>query len=105
MPSHEWSKHYGLYLDDQATTFPADQLPLVRALRGESCTTEMFVRNSKLDQGVWIEVSGGPLKDKEGTLLGSLAAFRDITQNKKDEHNRQQAEGELARKAAELARS
>ncbi|MGA7591158.1 MAG: PAS domain S-box protein [Candidatus Sulfotelmatobacter sp.] len=105
LPSHEWSKHYGLYLDDQATTFPADQLPLVRALRGESCTTEMFVRNSKLDQGVWIEVSGGPLKDKEGTLLGSLAAFRDITQNKKDEHNRQQAEGELARKAAELARS
>jgi hypothetical protein len=42
--------HYGLYLEDMVTPFPADQLPLARAIRGESSSAEMFVRNPKLEQ-------------------------------------------------------
>ena len=31
----EWSESFGLYLDDDVTLFPAQKLPLLRALRGE----------------------------------------------------------------------
>jgi PAS domain S-box-containing protein len=83
--SEEWTAHYGLYLPDTITPFPAEQIPLVRALRGEASTTEMFVRNPEIVEGAWIEVSAGPMFDKAGTISGGVAAFRDITQRRTDE--------------------
>jgi light-regulated signal transduction histidine kinase (bacteriophytochrome) len=67
------------------TPFPADQLTLVRAVRGETSTAEMYVRNPELNQGVWIEINGGPLKGKNGALRGGVVSFRDITQRKANE--------------------
>ena len=64
LSSQQWSEHYGLFLDDMVTPFPADQLPLVRAIRGEASAAEMFVRNPELAEGVWIEASAGPLKEQ-----------------------------------------
>jgi len=85
LPSQQWTAHYGLYLEDMVTPFPADQLPLARAIQGETCTAQMFVRNPKLEQGTWIEVGGGPLKDKSGAVRGGVVAFRDVTQRRSDE--------------------
>jgi PAS domain S-box-containing protein len=95
LPSQKWTEHYGLYLADTVTPFPTDQLPLVRAIRGETSTAEMFVRNPAVAGGVWIEASGGPLKDKDGTVRGGVVAFRDITQ-------RRAAEGEIQKLNDEL---
>jgi PAS domain S-box-containing protein len=95
LPSQEWTAHYGLYLDDMVTPFPPDQLPLARAIRGEACTAEMFVRNAELDEGVWIEASGSPLKDRNGAASGGVAAFRDVTQRKVDEREIRKLNEEL----------
>ncbi len=84
LPSQQWTAHYGLYLEDMVTPFPTDQLPLTRAIRGESSSAQMFVRNPKLERGTWIEVGGGPLKDKDGAVRGGVVAFRDITRRKAD---------------------
>jgi PAS domain S-box-containing protein len=83
--SREWTAHYGLFQPDMVTPFPAEQIPLVRALRGEVTTTEMFVRNPAVAEGAWIEVSAGPMTNKEGMVSGGVAAFRDITQRRSDE--------------------
>ncbi|MFY2564523.1 PAS domain-containing protein, partial [Corallococcus terminator] len=32
----QWSEHYGLFLPDQRTPYPPEDLPLARAIRGES---------------------------------------------------------------------
>jgi light-regulated signal transduction histidine kinase (bacteriophytochrome) len=77
------------------TPFPADQLPLVRAIRGETNTAQMFVRNPELDKGVWLEASGGPLKDKNGAVRGGVVAFRNITQRKADEQEIRKLNDEL----------
>jgi PAS domain S-box-containing protein len=85
LPGQEWTAHYGLFQADAVTPFPADQIPLVRALRGEVSTTQMFVRNPAVAEGAWIEVSAGPMTNKEGIVSGGVAAFRDITQRRSDE--------------------
>jgi PAS domain S-box-containing protein len=81
----EWSEHYGTFLPDRITRFPTEQLPLVRALRGEASTSEIFVRNPKIMEGAWIEASGSPLIDKHGMVCGGVVAFRDSTRRKADE--------------------
>lgn len=88
----EWSHHYGLYLPDMVTPFPSDQLPLARAIHGETTTTMMFVRNSELAGGIVVEAYASPLKDKGGTLSGGLVAFRDITESKQSEERLRKSE-------------
>lgn len=87
IPQDEWSDRYGLYRPDQTTLYTGDQLPLSRAIHGESIDAEeMFLRNAKTPKGVWLNVSGRPLRDESGTLLGGLIVFTDITKRKLVEH-------------------
>ena len=67
----EWSDTYGLFFPDRVTPFPADELPLARAIKGEtSDEVEIFVRNPNVPEGVFISVSGRPLQDEEGSGKG-----------------------------------
>ncbi|MGH9515086.1 MAG: PAS domain-containing sensor histidine kinase [Terriglobales bacterium] len=95
LPSQEWTGYYGLYMADMVTPFPADQIPLVRALRGEASSTQMFVRNPEVDEGNWIEVTAGPLTDAHGVVRGGVAAFRDVTQRRADEREIRKLNDEL----------
>jgi PAS domain S-box-containing protein len=95
VPPGEWNAHYGVYLPDTITPLPSEQNPLSRAIHGEVSTAEIFVRNPELDEGAWIEISGGPLKGKDGATRGGVVAFRDITQRKIDEQKIHQLNEEL----------
>ena len=76
----KWSDDYGFFFPDRNTPFPADELPLARALKGEaSDDVEMFVRNLEVPEGAFISVSGRPLQDEEDTEKGSVIVFRDVT--------------------------
>lgn len=76
----EWGGHYGVFLPDRVTPFPTDRYPLVRALSGELAqNVEMFIRNPVVD-GAVISVSGRPLRDAEGQLVGAAVVFRDVTE-------------------------
>src|SRR6266851_1561665 len=101
LPAEEWSEHYGNYLPDGVTPFPTEQLPLVRAIHGETSTAEIFLRNPKLAEGAWIEATGSPLKDKDGAVHGGVVAFRDITQRKADEREIQKLNDELEHRVVE----
>jgi len=81
-----WSRTYGLYLSDQQTPFPADELPLARSIRGENVDDlEMFVRHQKSPDGVWVRVSGRPLRNSDGELSGGVVVCHDITESKKED--------------------
>jgi len=101
LPVHKWPEQYGLYLPDTVTPFPSEQIPLVRAVRGEMSTTVMFVRNPEVVEGAWIEVSAAPLKDKQGVVCGGVAAIRDITRQKADEREIRKLNEELERRVVE----
>jgi len=78
--SDEWSDTYGLFFPDRVTPFPSEELPLALALQGETTDdVEMFVRNPNVPDGVFISVSGRPIRDETGTDKGGVAVFRDVT--------------------------
>ncbi len=82
----EWSQRYGLYMPDQATPYPPQDLPLARAMRGESVLgTEVFVRNEKSPDGVWTSANARPLRNEAGDVCGGIVVFQDITERKRGE--------------------
>ena len=83
-PKEEWSAVYGLFRLDGQTPFPTDELPLARALQGETVKAEeMFVRHPQISGGVFIDVSASPLITEDGRRLGAVVIMRDITERKR----------------------
>lgn len=75
----KWSERYGVFLPDGVTPFPAEQLPLMRAIRGEETNrVELVVRNPNVPVGVRIAVTGRPLRDEDGSLRGGVVVFREL---------------------------
>ena len=79
----EWSSKFGTYFPDRVTPFPAEDLPLARAIRGESTDgVELFMRNPAAPDGVYISSSGRPMRDASGALSGGVVVFSDVTRRK-----------------------
>ena len=101
----DWSRHYGLYRTDMVTLFPAEELPLRRAIRGEEVKdVEMFVRRHSDTEGFWILINGGPLRDAQGGLRGGVVVCRDISDRYRAALALQRSADELARSNAQLRR-
>lgn len=89
----KWSDQYGAYLPDTVTQYPADQLPLVRAMRGENVdAVELFIRNPQVPKGRLVSINGRPLKHADGTLQGGVVVFHDMTERRRAEEALRQSE-------------
>ena len=96
VPQEQWSEDYSVFLPDQVTPYPADQIPLAKAIRGESVDGDVqFLRRPGIPKGIWLSVSGRPLRDKSGIQRGGVVVFSDITERKL-------AEEEIKRSSAQL---
>ena len=82
----EWSRTHGTFYPDRQTLIPGDQLPVMRALRGESTDDiEVFVRNEGNPEGIYLSVSGRPVRDGGGPVKAGVAILHDITRLKRAE--------------------
>ena len=95
IPPNEWAEHYDLYLPDGETPMTAEQIPLFRALEGESVRDVEMMIIPKQGKPRILLANGDPIVDRNGKKIGAIAAMRDITE-------RRQAEIALARLNSEL---
>jgi PAS domain S-box-containing protein len=80
----EWTVDYGILQADGKTPFRPDDLPLTRALRGESTdSVEMLLRNPNNSAGTWVSVTGRPLVDERGRSRGAVVVFRDTSERRR----------------------
>ena len=91
-PPDEWTDLYGVFYADGVTPVPTDQLPVVRAVRGESIENlQLVIRNSRIPDGVYISVNASPVRSEAGEVVGGVAVFRDVTQRHLEEEALTQA--------------
>jgi PAS domain S-box-containing protein len=82
----EWQERFSLYQSDGVTPYPTEDIPLVKALRGESSDfVEMIVNHGGLLEPRWISVNGRPMRDEANLVQGGIVVFRNISERKQAE--------------------
>jgi PAS domain S-box-containing protein len=82
--AQELTETYRICIAGTEQLYPHDQLPGVRALRGEKATLD----NLEIHQGdriIPIEAWGTPIFDENGKIAYAIVAFQDITERKQAE--------------------
>ncbi|MDZ4835350.1 MAG: ATP-binding protein [Candidatus Melainabacteria bacterium] len=96
LPMEQWSAFFGCYREDGTTIYPWQELPLARAINGESVDQEeMILKNEGLLQPRWISVSGGPILNEAGTADGAVVLLRDVTERKRSDKELRRSNEEL----------
>ncbi|NEP62283.1 MAG: CHASE2 domain-containing protein [Symploca sp. SIO2G7] len=92
--SEELAEVYQNYIAGTDQLYPVENLPLMRALRGESSTVD-DIDIHQGDKIIPIEAWGTPIYDEEGNINYAIVAFQDITERKRAEAERMRFTNEL----------
>jgi PAS domain S-box-containing protein len=85
---HKIPQAYQLYHADTGKLYRAENLPIIRALHGESTSiSDIEVRLA--DRHAFLEIWGRPIFDDNGRVLYALNAIQDITERKRVEQELQ----------------
>lgn len=94
----ELGQVYRAYLSGTDHEYPRDRMPIVRALRGESCAVDdMEIRRP--EGTVALQVWGTPVYDATSGIKYAIAAFTDITSKKRAERALQEKEQQAQEQA------
>ncbi|MFC1529888.1 SpoIIE family protein phosphatase [Gemmatimonadota bacterium] len=78
----EWTVTYGCFYPDRITPYPPEELPLARAIKGEEVRDVLlYIENPERPEGVFIKVSGSPVRNGSDTLIGGSITIRNVTEN------------------------
>ncbi|HVW11800.1 MAG TPA: ATP-binding protein [Bryobacteraceae bacterium] len=87
-----------IYRADTMTPCPEEEIPLVRAIRGENPgNLELVLRSRSTGEDIWLDAVARPLRRADDVTRGGVAVFRDITASKKIEETLRQARAEAER--------
>lgn len=86
----DWSRYFGIFFADSKAPCPTENLPIIRALRGEEVREEMlYLKNEKMDQGHFVSCNARPVFN-EGKIAGAIMSFRVMTEALEREHKHQE---------------
>jgi PAS domain S-box-containing protein len=79
----DWSAKYHLYYPDEKTIFPSQNLPLEKALKGESTDdVEIIIEHAETREKKRVIISGRPIVDENNNVIAAVANIKDITSYK-----------------------
>jgi len=89
LPPEQWSTYYRLYKGDGITPMTIEEVPLFKALRGESAENLAMTIISKAGRIRQISASGSRLTSSKGELMGAVVVMNDVTErNQREEQLR-----------------
>jgi PAS domain S-box-containing protein len=77
------AKMYNVYKSETNELYPAEEMPIVAAMQGESKYVDDMMIIKPDGTKVALEVYGSPIKDSHGNTWASLVSFQDITARKR----------------------
>ena len=81
-PPDRWAEHDRLFRLDGTTPVPPHEMPLYRALHGETVrAAEMIIAPEDGDRRI-VECNGHPLRTEDGTLRGAVVVMHDVTERR-----------------------
>ena len=92
--SEQLSEVYQMYQAGTNKKYPTDNLPIVRALKGESARAD----DAEVHQGdkiIPLEIFATPIYDRQGNIVYAINTLQDITERKQAEAERQKFIEEL----------
>lgn len=95
VPAAEWPQHYSLFHADGTTAMTMDEVPLVRALKGEVVRNGAMVIAPSGREPYTLMASGRPLRSAQGKTLGAVVAMKDITELNASRNRVQESENRL----------
>jgi PAS domain S-box-containing protein len=84
-PGEHGAENYKLYRPDGKTPMKAEEIPLLRALRGERIHDVEMVVVPRAGPARTCVASGEPLRGKDGLIRGAVVSVHDITERKRME--------------------
>lgn len=95
---------YKPFLPDQRTPYPLNEMPLRRAVQGETVNgLELFIRTTRRPDGFWLNQTARPMIDNDGLLRGGVLVCRDVSDQKASREALRRAKDEAV--AANRAKS
>jgi diguanylate cyclase (GGDEF)-like protein/PAS domain S-box-containing protein len=85
LPADLWADRYSLFLADGKTRMSRDQVPLFRALSGETLRDAEFVIAPQNRPPRSMQCNGQPIINPSGEKLGAVIAMHDVTERKRYE--------------------
>jgi PAS domain S-box-containing protein len=98
VPPERWAAYFNLYRADGRTPLQPEEVPLMRALRGEYLRDVEIVVAVPGGKPRVTLVSGGPLLAADGDQLGAVVSMHDISAQREAERIRQNAVRDQARR-------
>jgi len=75
-----FARDLGIFCADRTTVFPNDDLPLSKALRGESTDqVAVHIRNPSYPEGIDLHCTGRTIRDSAGAIRGGVVMINDVT--------------------------
>jgi hypothetical protein len=96
------AKALGFHTPETKELIKTEDLVLARALKGESIRDlEVLVINKKNPNGLYVNLSGAPIRDLQNEIIGAVAVIHDLTNRKAAEEDLKKAR-QLALQASKL---
>lgn len=100
----DWAQLRGVYRADGVTPARPEEMPLVRALSGQSTDRMDFCLRRPGDvKPVFMSVTGRPLRGPGGAVIGGVAVFFDVTERRRADEEIRRLNRDLQGSVSELS--
>lgn len=91
--SADFTHHFELYFPDGKTVFPAQNLPMERALKGEASNdVDIVLYNSSTNEKKRVLITGKPVIDHNQNVVAAVVTIKDISKFKQLENDLKETE-------------